>query len=267
MRIRTLVLSVLAVGIAVGFLRVQFAEAAAISPLTRFFLTNAALLAALGPALAASRYSPGDYLRRAWLLLAASNVCVLQADLISWIVLTKAPSAPIAGLRDVLVVGANVLTPLAMISFALALKATGLDLVGDRRVRLAVVLVAGVATAALAGHNLVDDLPALLGGDLGKISAVASALGDAVTMFVLAPLLYNVYALRGGALRWPFLLLAASTFSWLLTDAVGISIELAGPGHSPLHAALGPATQLWGLLFVFAAGLAQRQLTRSAPAA
>jgi hypothetical protein len=81
---------------------------------------------------------------------------------------------------------------------------------------------------------------------------------------LVAPLIHNVLSLRGGTLAWPFMLLAARSCSWLVYDAI--------PGLSSMDAtaaALRNCTRLWGVLFLFAAGLAQRWVmaANTAPAA
>jgi hypothetical protein len=82
-------------------------------------------------------------------------------------------------------------------------------------------------------------------------------MGDAISLFLIAPLLFTALALRGGLFGWPYSLLTTSYVAWLLYDAslaVGPAIGLGAAGArvvSELFRALG-------CLFGFSAGVAQR---------
>jgi hypothetical protein len=232
-----------------------------VAAVSRFMVLNAKGLSVVGALIAVAQYSKGDYLRTAWALLALGGAALINADLIELLVVPAMPGTVATVALDLFVLASNVATPLAMLYFARALAASGLDLVGDRRTRVVVTVVVGLATAALAGRATVGDLRLVLGGNFSRIDYLFSELGDVAAMVLLAPLLYNVFSLRGGALSWPFLMLASSNVGWLLFDGIDATLSMTGAPQSAFGQSAQMATRIWALLFLFGAGLVQSWLT------
>jgi hypothetical protein len=91
-------------------------------------------------------------------------------------------------------------------------------------------------------------------------------VGDIFSLALIVPVLLTTLALRGGLLSWPWGLMTASQFGWLLYDA---SATLR------LFVVIEPATAtMWSEMFralactyCFAAGLAQRAVSAPDPGA
>src|SRR5262249_59047068 len=80
----------------------------------------------------------------------------------------------------------------------------------------------GRLVAAAAGPAVLRSAGPLLQGDLSRAAGVFSALGDMVSLWLIAPLLLTALALRGGLFGWPFALLTTSYVAWLGYDAIGV---------------------------------------------
>ena len=115
----------------------------------------------------------------------------------------------------------------------------------------------GLLAAVFAGPAVLRNAGPLMAGDLSRAAGVFSALGDMVSLWLIAPLLLTALALRGGMFGWPFALLTASYVAWLGYDALAV----VGPGLGlDAHAARTGAElfRALGCLYGFSAGLAQR---------
>jgi hypothetical protein len=253
---RNLVLS--ACIVVIGLLLTAFCAIAdvptMIAAVTRTVIVNAKVLSLVGCLLAFSQFSKGDYLRKAWGLLVVASLCLFEVQLVREFLQNVVPDSVSDTLRIVGVLGSNICTPLAMLFFARALSAAGLDVAGDPKVRFTVTVVVGVLAAGLAGRSSLVDLSALLNGSMVAADALVSDVGDMVTMVMLAPIVYNVLTLRGGALSWPFMLLALSTSSWLVYDGVGALTDWFGLFVN-LSVPFRNGAWLAALLFQGAAGL------------
>ncbi len=250
-----LIAGTLILGVGLTALQMSGGEPLA-STLTRLVTVNAKALAALGCFVAMFQFAPKDYQRRAWALLGLGAALLAEADMAAVLLGPAASPGAVAVTRGIIVAVANVATPLGMIMFARALEVAGLDLAGSRKSRLAFYVAAVVVALVFAGPSAVRDLRAVVGGDIERLHQVASDVGDIVALALVAPLIYNVVTLRGGTLLWPFVMLAASTVSWLCYDGV----ELVGlwVGQGPTAVAFKQGCRLWALMFLFVAGLSQR---------
>jgi hypothetical protein len=256
MRTRILVAALLVAGVAVAVIDVGLAPEHIVA-VNRLIVLNAKLGATLGALIALAQFSPGDYLRRAWALLALGSACLVEADLFSFLVGPVLTPDAAGASRSVFVIFSNLFSPLAMLVFARALTAVGLDLVGHPRIRALVTCGAAAVALLIAGPTLVSSTRLLVAGDLSKISAFVSALGDTATIILVAPLVYNVMTLRGGTLSWPFVLLAMSTLSWVFYDGAVIIARSLGTADR-VGIALEACARTWACLFLFGAGMAQR---------
>jgi hypothetical protein len=103
-------------------------------------------------------------------------------------------------------------------------------------------------------------------GETKAIVGAVSSLGDIFSLALIVPVLLTTIALRGGLLSWPWGLMTASQFGWLLYDA---TITLGTFIHmEPV------TTRMWTEVFraiacsyCFAAGLAQRAVSAPEPGA
>jgi hypothetical protein len=212
---------------------------------------------------AALAFARGDYQRRAWFFVGGCMALLLARDL-----MTLTPFFQGLG-RPRLDVAAGVLVALANVSqvvgtwmLARTWKVAQLALPGTRTAQWLTVGVVGLLAAAFAGPSVLRSGGPLLQGDLSRAAGVFSALGDMISLWLIAPLLLTALALRGGLFGWPFAFLAASYIAWLGYDAVGVLGPDLGLGprgtrtFSELFRALG-------CLFGLSAGLAQREVVRS----
>ena len=214
---------------------------------------------ALGGAVAAALgFERGDYLRRAWLLIAGCMALLLLRDA------TLLPlgfdamgERRLAGLRGLLVVGANLSQIAGTWMLARAWRRAALALPVSR-VSQALLVVSVVAVVlAVTGPGMLRNAALVGRGDVAALTGSASAVGDAVSLLLIAPLLLTALALRGGLFGWPYSLLTTSYVAWLLYDA---AIAM-GPTVGLDSAAVRVVSELFralGCLFGFSAGLAQR---------
>jgi hypothetical protein len=112
-----------------------------------------------------------------------------------------------------------------------------------------------------AGPGVVSNAKRVADGDLVALASSASALGDMVSLCLIAPLLLTALSLRGGLIGWTWTLLTASYVAWLLYDA----LLVVGPwlGLGPRGVRTGSELfRALGCTFGFTAGLAQRAVVQ-----
>jgi hypothetical protein len=215
-------------------------------------------LALAGGLAAAFSFEPGDYLRRAWLLVAGCMALLLLRDL------TLAPIGPqVLGQRNIdlarglLVVAANLSQVVGTWMLARAGERAGLGVPVSSGAQWGVRIGAVALAAAFAGPGVLAATRRVLDGDLLALTSAASGLGDMISLCLIAPLLLTALALRGGVIGWTWTLLTTSYLAWLLYDAVLV----LGPwlGLGPHAARTGSELfRALGCGFGFTAGLAQR---------
>ena len=253
MRYALLIIAVLAAGVAFGLYTLAAAGTPELPAIAQLVILNAKALGVIGALTAFALYSRGDYLRSAWGWLAVGSALLVEGDVISATLSSAFPPSTVVLVRGAVLAVSNVATPLAMALFARALSRAGLDLVGSAVGRWLFTAAVAVISVFAVGGSILTAGRGVAAGDYSHIVGLISGLGDVATLVLVAPLIHNVVALRGGTLAWPFMLLAARSCSWLLYDAI--------PGVAAMDAtgaALRNCTRLWGVLFLFAAGLAQR---------
>jgi hypothetical protein len=214
-------------------------------------------LACGGMLLAALAFDQGDYLRRGWGVWAATYALLLARDAML-LVHGQVPPLVFDGVRGVLVTAGNVCVVIGAWTLARAWNVAGLEHPGSRGARRAVVGVAGVLALVFAGPTLVIDLRDLVQGTTAHLDSIPSDLGDILSLPLIAPVALTALAVRGGTLRWPWMLLTASLLAWLVYDAAytlpdyfyvdARSVRLVG---EQFHVLAG--------LCACAAGLAQRR--------
>ena len=140
---------------------------------------------------------------------------------------------------------------------ARAWKVANLSLPGSKRGRWALVGGAVMLAMALAGPVVLGTGRRVLSGDWTGLASLASALGDLVSLCLVAPLLLTALALRGGLIGWPWALLTTSYVCWLVYDALGVLAPGLGLGPHATTVA-NESFRALGCLFGFSAGMAQR---------
>jgi hypothetical protein len=224
------------------------------------------VLAAVGCFAAVSCFETGDHLRRAWSLLAAATIVILSRDLLRLAPAFAPDTAGPGG--QALVAGLGVLSNLALLGgvwmLARSWKMAAITLPGGRSGFGAVAALTIAFTLLVAGPGALQHLKALLQGDLSVLVLVVSAVVDIITLCLITPLLLTAVSMRGGLFSWPWGLITASRFSWLLYDAA-VAVE---PGLLPAGLPLDELFRGLGGNYLCVAGLAQylviRQVRRAA---
>lgn len=212
------------------------------------------VLAIFGCVAAARAFSPGDHLRRAWGWLAAATVIVLVRDLLRLPPLSLPPSS--AGGAGWLIAGLGVASNVALLVgvwlLARAWKLAGIPLPGGRGRAWAVTAAAALLALFVAGPGALEH-GARAGDDLASVTLFVSAVVDILSLCLLAPLLLTAVALRGGPVAWPWALVTASIFGWLLYDGSALT-TFGAPEWFPVPDVFRGLAEN----FLFAAGVAQR---------
>jgi hypothetical protein len=123
-----------------------------------------------------------------------------------------------------------------------------------------------VVGVLIAGPSLYFSIKGALNGEVRAIVNAVSSAGDIFSLALIVPVLLTTLALRGGLLIWPWGLMTASQFSWLIYDATGTI---------GLFVHMEPVTnRMWSEIFramacsyCFAAGIAQRAVSAPDPSA
>jgi hypothetical protein len=225
------------------------------------------VLALAGCLAAAFAFEGGDYLRRAWVYSGACYVLLLAGDA-AGVPSFSSRLTPrhLEMAQGALVLAANAASVVGTWMLARAWSVAGLvedDEAASSRGRL-LFAAAIVVSLAITGWPLAHDVRELLAGDAGASVSIASDLGDTICLALVAPVMQTALALRGGLLRWPWGLLAASMLAWLVFDAASGAVDAL---HVERARWLVMTEGLRGLACAafFAAGLAQRLAVQPAP--
>jgi hypothetical protein len=216
----------------------------------------AKVLALAGCAVAAWTFEPGEYLRRAWVLVGAGTLLLFGRDVVA-----LAGGSVLA--QGVLATAGNGFGVAGTWILARVWTVSGLD-EGDAPTGKWPLRTGAVALAVLVtGWPLVGDLGALARGDAFAVVPLASDVADTVVLALLAPLLRTTLALQGGVLRWPWALLTVSNLLWLVFDAVYGVLGLLHVEPSRAHVAT-EALRVIATMYLFSAGFAQRKAVKAA---
>jgi hypothetical protein len=229
------------------------------------------LFAAGGTLVAALSFERGEPMRPGWLVLSASYLVLVpsmlrngpKADGLYPLVATAPWLASLASIAS------GVLAVTAFVVLARAWRASGLD--GTSRAgRLAARLAALAVAAALAGPELVEKLPATLGGDVVAAGDVFTSMLDVALFVVAVPVLHAALGLGGGLVAWPWIMLTASLVAWLGYDATAVYGAIGGLDARTVRL-VEEVMRTLGAAFAFSAGIAQRwvmaEALRGPPAA
>lgn len=217
------------------------------------------VLALAGAVVAAYAFERGDYLRKAWLLNAAAYALLLAADASGvHTIAHRLTSHQLDAAQGLVTLLANAAAVVGTWMLARAWNVAGLEEDEASRARGRLLFAAAAVVAlAITGWPLVHDARELLSGDVDASIAVVSDLGDAACLALVAPVMQTALAMRGGVLRWPWGLLAASLLAWLVYDASSglVDATSAGGGWLVVSEAFRALACVYGLV----AGLAQRR--------
>jgi hypothetical protein len=215
-------------------------------------------LALIGALAAALAFERGEYLRRAWLLIAGCMALLLLRDAtLLPIGLDSMGERRLAALRGLLVVGANLSQIAGTWMLARAWKRAALALPVSGLSQSLLVAAIVVVVVAVTGPGVLHNAGRVESGDIAALTGLASALGDAISLFLIAPLLLTALALRGGLFGWPYSLLTTSYVAWLLYDAAVAMGSTLGLDPAGLRT-VSEIFRALGCLFGLSAGLAQR---------
>ena len=217
---------------------------------------SAKVLALVGCGVAAWTFEAGDYLRRAWLLLAACTLFLFGRDVVAL------AGGPVLA-EGILATAGNGCSVAGTWVLARAWTVAGLD-EGDAPTGKWPLRTGAVAVALLVtGWPLVGDLGALMRGDAFAVVPLVSDVADTVVLALLAPLLRTTLALQGGVLRWPWALMTAGNLLWLVFDALYGVLGLLHVDPSRTRVAT-EALRVVATLYTASAGLAQRKAVKAA---
>jgi hypothetical protein len=217
---------------------------------------SAKVLAIIGCGVAAWTFEAGDYLRRAWLLLAVCTLFLLGRDAVA---LASGPTLA----QGVLATVGNGCSVAGTWILSRAWAVSGLD-EGDAPTGKWPLRTGAVAIALLVtGWPLVGDVVALAHGDAFALVPLASDVADTVVLALLAPLLRTTLALQGGVLRWPWALMTAGNVLWLVFDALYGVLGLLHVDPSRTRVAT-EMLRVVATMCMFSAGIAQRRAVQAA---
>jgi hypothetical protein len=213
------------------------------------------LLAVIGCALAATSLAPGDYLRRAWILLSLDYSALVGT---TWL-RTLDPTTTVASVRLLLIVALNICQVAAAWRLAQAWRVAGLQLPSRRApAYVAAILLALVAVGPAVYLGVRD---AIQTGQIASWNGLISGLGDGTTFLLMAPIALTAFSLRGGITVWPWLFFTLQILCWLAFDAQDTMILLIMPAATKVPTWLQIAVEpfrIGAAGFAFAAGLSQR---------
>jgi hypothetical protein len=216
------------------------------------------LFASGGTLVAALTFERGEPMRPGWLLLSASYLVLAAGSLRmgpdpSGLYQGAERSPPVAVLTSV---GSGALAVIGFILLARAWRTSGLDGT-TRRGRLTAQALALLVAGAMAGPDLIERLPAALGGNVSAAGDVLSDLLDGALFVVAVPVLRAALALGGGLVAWPWLLITASLAAWLGYDATETYGTVAGLEPRAVRL-IEEVLRTVGAASAFTAGIAQR---------
>lgn len=184
----------------------------------------ASIFGAAGAVVAARTFSPGEYLRRVWVLLATGSVLLLVGHAIrsAWINTTPQAAFDDSALiypRLVLVAAANTATTWGLLLLAYSYTHSGLEVP-----RTAAFNALWLAVAALALVLMVVQLRQDLAHfdtarhAAGSLTSIISTLADTADLILIAPVLRIAYLMRGGRLAGVWWAMGLSEALWLIYD-------------------------------------------------
>jgi hypothetical protein len=211
---------------------------------------------------AVTRYQRGDRMRTIWLLFVLDFALLIGKDAVTSPVLALGPRllgpAVATALRILFMVGANLAGTIAWIILARTFRVAGITLALSPTSQRVVVLATIVLSIVIVAWGTLNDVRQLASaGGSETFLHVVSDVADVIGFSLVAPVALAAWSLRGGTLFWPYVYLAACTFTWMLfdmTDALAVTLHL---GVEQRHF-YGELCRCIACGLHFAAGLAAR---------
>jgi hypothetical protein len=187
-----------------------------------------------GCLMGALSFRRSEHLFRAWSLIAAMYGLLVLRDAVIHRSLLIGFHTPAARWLDAaLVMPANLLAVLGAWMMGRAWYVGGIALPGTRATRSIVHAAAVAMSLAITMPAFWFHAPHLLDGTPTPLMGASTALADALSLSMLAPVLLTALALRGGAIVWPWALLTCSMFGWLCYDVTfSLSANLTSGGEA-----------------------------------
>lgn len=259
MKLRWLAIMPLLVAMVVVVLDLILASSPAYPIFKRAQLEAVRLACIIGMLAAALKFRRGEYLRKAWMLLSINMMVFLLRDVLF---IVQELGIDLFGNENnynifsgIMVVIGNVFGVIGMFVLARAWKVADLELPGPKWGQQALFVIAVLLSFIIVGPTAYKHLFLLLEGSTRSMIGLGSSLGDIISLCLIAPLLLTALALRGGLLVWPWLLITASSISWLFYDATAF---LEASTTSIPKLIVYEAFRTLACMFGFAAALAQR---------
>lgn len=184
----------------------------------------ASLFGVAGTVTAARTFARGDYLRRVWALLAAAAALLVVGQLIITYWGRVAPGqplyhSPLIWVRLVVITVANAANVSGLFLLAFSYARAGLMVERTTAFNLSWLVISALAVALL-GLQFSADLGKLgsSGQAANALTNIASTIGDAFVVILIAPLLRVAYLMRGGRLAGAWWAVGLSGFAWLMYD-------------------------------------------------
>ncbi len=210
-----------------------------------------------GCLIAAFSFERGEYLRRAWLFFSGCPLVLIFFDIGLLLKTMQIWPDQIDFIRGVLVVVANVFGVISIIMLANAWKVAGIELPGSKSSQMAFRILLLIVALLVAGPGGISSLMQVAEGQGLALIGIGSALGDIVSLAMIAPLLMTAAALRGGMVSWPWIFFTMGSFGWLFWDALTTDAPTYLGMDDRLATTFAEIARCIGSGYMFTAGLAQ----------
>jgi hypothetical protein len=211
----------------------------------------AASLAALA---AAFHFSARDYMFYAWSAIVVNYGVLALRDILGLFDRISTTG------RHACVIIANVFGVIAILLFARAYRATGLEYAGEASTRRFWVIGGVLVALGVSVYPAYSSYLAMQAGNAEGVTYLVSTVGDFLSLSLIVPVLLTALSLRGGRLAWPWTLLVISYCGWLVFDILASIAEAQGNNVSLKLVLAKQSFRAIGTLGVAAAALAQRSV-------
>jgi hypothetical protein len=211
------------------------------------------IIATVATLAAALHFSTRDYMFYAWSALVVNYGVLAGRD-----VLTLLGQMNTAG-RHACVIVANVAQVVAMLLFARAYRAAGLEYDGKASTRRLGIVLGILVAIAISAYPAYTSFKTMQAGNPEGVTYLVSSLGDLLALSLIVPVLLTALSLRGGRLAWPWTMLVIANLGWLVFDVLA-SIEEAAGGAALEMVLAKQCMRAIGCLGVASAALAQRNV-------
>lgn len=234
-------------------------------PILDALIRASKIVALFGCLVGALSFKRHQHLFRGWGLLAAMYAMLVTRDAVIYRNLIVDAFSPTGRWIELAVVlPANVLGVLGFWMMSRAWYVGGIALPGTHATRTLVRAAAAAMAVSIMLPAIWVYVPLASTGLPTAIMGVSNAIGDAVAISLIAPVLLTALALRGAAIAWPWALLTASSFGWLCYDAV-FSISSVLHNNGEAFRVLGESFHALACVGAGMAGIAQRLVVTAAP--